>query len=106
MGASIIGPVTSVQFLDNIGFQFNFTGTPVGTFDVQVSADHSQDLEGNVTVAGNWTSIPFSTQPAAAGAGATIYIDINQISAPYMRAIYTRTSGTGTLNAFITAKMV
>lgn len=106
MSGNITGPVTSTQFLDNIGFQFNFTGSPTGTFQVQVSADHSQDLEGNVTVAGNWTSIPFTPGPAATGSGETIYIDVNQISAPYMRITYTFTSGTGTLNAFITAKML
>lgn len=106
MGANVTSAVTNIQFLDNIGVQFNFTGTPTGTFSVEISADYEQDTNGNVTNAGNWVSLVLSPIPAAAGAADSIYIDITQISAPWVRAKYTRTSGTGTLNGFITAKQV
>ncbi len=106
MGASVTSTVTNIQFLDNIGIQLSFTGTPVGTFDVQISADHAQDANGNVTVAGNWISLTLDPVPTASGSADSIYIDINQTSAPWLRVVYTRTSGSGTLNGYITAKGV
>ncbi len=104
--ASITSQVTNIQFLDNIGVQLNFTGSPVGTFAVQISADHAQDAEGNVTVAGNWIALTLSPAPVASGSSNSIYIDMQQLSAPWIRVVYTKTSGTGTLNAFICAKMI
>lgn len=113
---SITSAVTCIQWLDNVGIQFNWTGAPVGNFSVEVSADYAQDTEGNVTNAGHWapltltylsgpntftsgTSIPSSV-------GSPIYLDLNQLSAPWIRQVYTKTSGSGTLDAFITCKMV
>ncbi len=106
MGASITSAITNIQYLDNVGIQGVFTGTPVGDFSVQVSADHAQDANGNITVAGNWVTLTLSPAPSAAGTADTFYIDLNQLSAPYVRLVYTRTSSTGTLTAYITAKHV
>lgn len=104
--ASITSSVTNIQYLDNIGIQLNFTGVPVGTFAVQVSADYLQDDYGNVQNAGNWIPLTLSPSPAASGAAAQIYLDLNQLSAPWIRVVYTKTSGTGTLNGYITGKML
>ena len=102
--ASITSAITNIQRLDNIGIQLNWTGAPVGTFAVQVSADYAQDIEGNVTNAGNWTPLALTPSPITA-LGSPIYIDIAQISAPWIRAVYTKTSGTGTLQTTIVGKM-
>lgn len=104
--ASITSSVTNIQFLDNIGIQLDFTGTPTGTFQVQVSANHAQDEFGNVTVPGSWIPITLSPSPAASGSADSIYIDINQTSAPWIRVVYTRGSGTGVLNGYITGKLL
>lgn len=106
MSGNITSPVTAIHFLDDIGVQFNFTGTPTGTFQVQVSIDYAQDLEGNVTNAGNWIPITLTPAPVAAGAAGQIYIDLNMLSSPWIRVAYVFTSGTGTLNSFITGKEV
>lgn len=100
---SLTSAVTNIQYLDNIGFQFDFTGSPVGIFTLQVSADYVQDPEGNVLNSGSWAplSVTYSTST-----GSPIYVDNFNISAPYMRAVYTKTSGTGTLNAYVTGKEV
>lgn len=103
--ASITSAVTNIQFLDRIGIQLNMTGTPTGAFQVQISADYSQDDEGNVLVPGNWIPLVLNPSPAATGSAAQIYIDILVTSAPWIRVVYTRASGSGTLNSFITAKM-
>lgn len=104
--SSITSAVSNIEFLDNIGLQLIFTGTPTGTFSVELSIDYQQDQQGNVINAGNWTAMSFSSSPVASGAAGTVYIDINQISAPWMRVKYTKTSGTGTLQGYLTAKMV
>jgi hypothetical protein len=107
MATSLTSPVTSVEFLDNIGIQLNFTtADAVGAFAVEISADYQQDTEGNVTNAGNWIPLTLSPSPAAAGASSQIYIDITQTSSPWMRVTYTRTSGTGTLNGWIVGKQI
>lgn len=106
MASAITSQVGRIQFLDNIGLQFNFTGTPTGTFAVQVSIDHEEDNLGNVIVAGNWIPLTFSSSPIASGAAGTIYIDLNQLSAPWIRVVYTPTSGAGSLNAFLCGKAV
>lgn len=104
--ATLTSLVTNIQRLDNIGIQINFAGTPTGTFDVQVSADYAQDEFGNVTNVGNWISLDLTPSPAASGSASQIYIDIAGLSAPWIRVKYTRTSGTGTLNTYVTGKML
>jgi len=104
--SSITSAVSNIEFLDNIGLQLVFTGTPTGTFSVELSIDYQQDQQGNVINAGTWTPMSFSITPVASGAAGSVYIDINQISAPWMRVKYTKTSGTGTLQGYLTAKMV
>lgn len=104
--ASITSPAININFSDNVGLQLIFTGSPVGTFSAQVSIDHTQDSQGNVIVAGNWVDLDFGTTPAASGSADDIYLDMNQLSAPWIRVKYTKTSGTGTLNAYIAYKVL
>ncbi len=84
-------PPTCVQWLDNIGFQFNFTGNPQGNFNVEVSADYAQDMNGQVQNPGNWVAITLNPQPVANGIPDSVYIDITQTSAPWIRATFTNT---------------
>lgn len=107
--------ITNVQMLDNCAVQFNWTSSPVGTFQVQVSIDHAEDSEGNVTVAGNWASIPLTYLVAGVSTtaltiptsvGSPVYVDLNQMSSPWLRVVYTNASGSGVLNAYITGKML
>ncbi len=116
MSAPITTPVTCIQWLDNIGLQFNWTGAPVGSFAIQVSSDYVQDPEGRVTNPGSWIPLTLtyltapdvftSAQSIPTTVGSPIYVDLNQLSAPWIRAVYTPVSGSGTLNAFATAKAV
>lgn len=113
--ATITSTVSSIAFLDDIGLQFNWTGSPVGTFAIQVSADYAQDAQGNVQNTGNWVPLTLTYWNGAAfvtatslptSVGSPIYLDLALLSAPWIRTVYTKTSGTGTLNSFITAKSV
>lgn len=104
--ATLTSLVTNIQRLDDVGYQANFTGSPVGVFTVQFSADYVQDFMGNVTNTGNWITAPLGSPSAASGSAGSVYIDLAGLSAPWIRLVYTKTSGTGTLNAFITGKML
>lgn len=113
MTGNLTGKVTNINNLDNVGVQLNWTGSPVGTFSVQVSADYAQDTQGNVTNAGNWISINITywngstfttTSTIPTSVGSPIYLDLDLLSAPWIRVIYTAGSSTGTLNAYVTAK--
>lgn len=106
MSASITSLATNIQQVDNVGIQLNFTGSPTGTFSVQVSADHTEDVNKNVIVAGHWESLTLSPTPTASGTSGDIYIDLNQLSAPWVRIVYTRSSGTGSLDAYVTGKAI
>lgn len=91
--ASLTSPVVSLLTTDDVGLQLIWTGTPTGTFDVQVSCDNA-----------NWTSVTLSPAPAAAGSASNAYVDLSLLSAPYMRVVYTKTSGTGSLTIYLAAK--
>jgi hypothetical protein len=88
-------PVTNIQFLDNIGIQFVWTGTPTGQFFVDVSLDNA-----------NWDTLSITPTILASGSASSAYVDLNQMSATYLRVRYVVTSSTGTLNAYLTAKEV
>jgi hypothetical protein len=106
MTSNITSSATNIAYLDNIGVQFNFTGAPVGTFKIEVSTDYNEDTQKNIINPGSWTPLTLSPAPTAAASASTIYIDMNQLSAPWIRSGYTASSGSGVLSAFVTGKMV
>lgn len=108
MSASITSAATNIQYLDNVSIQLNFTTSDaVGTFSVQGSLDHAANsLTNQQITAGNWVTITLPTSPVAASADNQILLDLNQLSFPWIRVVYTRSSGSGTLNAYISAKAV
>lgn len=106
LSGNLISTVTNIEFQDNIGVQLNFSGDAEGLFSVQVSMDYAQNSQGAVSNAGNWIGLSLDPAPAATGSGGNIYIDLNQLSAPWIRVIYTAASGTGAVNAFICGKMI
>lgn len=94
MGLNVFSDAINVQWLDNIYFTVNFTGTPTGTFYVEGSGD------GGV----NWQRVRLLTNPVASGAPDSVGIEINQAPMPLLRVVYSRISGSGTMNVFVTAK--
>jgi hypothetical protein len=95
MATPITSPTTTIQFTDNVGVQLNFTGTPTGTFSVNVSLDNI-----------NFIPLTLPQVPVASGTAGQIYIDLTQLSSPYIQITYSPISGTGTLDAFIGAKEI
>lgn len=93
MSGNITSNVVAVQTMDNIGVEFVWTGTPTGTINVDISND-------KVT----WQAITLSPGITPAGGAQNAYLEYNQISAPFFRCRYTRSSGTGTLAISVTEK--
>lgn len=111
MSANITSSVTNILGLDNIAYQANVTNgsSPVGTLTAQVSLDYAADSQGNVTNAGNWTNIqtaPGTDLSLSVTTNGTYTLNLAAIAAPWIRLVYTKTSGSGTMNAFIAGKHV
>jgi hypothetical protein len=108
--------ITNIQYMDNIGIQVNITsGSASGTFDVTISADHFAvtSITGNgtgteiVTVPGTFITLGAPYQAViTSGSPTNIYFDLTQLSAPYIRLLWTPSSGSGTFDAFLVGKMI
>lgn len=105
LSTSYISPVEQVIESDVTGFQINYTGAPVGSFAVEVSADYNK-----VTGVGNWIPLTLSVNGALVNGLAVpsntspIYIDIYGCSMPYVRIHYTSASGSGSANIYMLYK--
>jgi hypothetical protein len=95
MSADVTSAATDIRWLDNVVMYLTFTGTPTGTFKVQVSPD-------NLT----WVDLALVPTPTASGAGGSHRIGLNQLPDPYVRAAYTAASGSGSLTVKIAGKMI
>ena len=113
MSGNISGTPSIIQDLTLIGYALSWSGTaPVGTASIQVSNDYALDGDGRtVSNAGTWTTITLNYNGSAVtsipitGNTGTAYIDIDSHSAYAMQLIYNATSGTGTLQAIVNAKV-
>lgn len=85
----------------NYSMQFVFTGSPNGTFKLQISDDQGRntaalaaDQSSGVT---NWTDVTGSAQPISA-AGNHAY-QVENAGYAWVRAVYTASSGSGTVTS-------
>lgn len=110
MSANITGPATVIQRLPGLSYDLVWTGTPTGTFTVQVSNTYAQGADGKVIAIGNWKSLPTSafsgTYPVASGSAGSGFLDLVGTSAYAVRLLYNFTSGTGTLTVVPCAKVL
>lgn len=105
MATSLTSPVTIITNITDIGYDISWTGTAVGAFSVEVSNTYSIDASGAVQNAGFWTPLTLTGTVNPAGTDDNGFIDIQGVSAFAIRLVYTRTSGTGTLNSVVVGKV-
>ena len=109
MTASFNGPATIINGLTGISYDLAWTGTPTGTFSVQVSNTYSLNANGSVANAGNWNTLPPSafvgTIPTPAGSPGNGFIDVLGTEAYAIRLVYTAASGSGSLTVLACAKV-
>ena len=94
MASNVTGPSTNILYTDRVGFQIVYTGTPTGSFSVEVSNDET-----------TWQELTLSTAVSAAGSAGNDFIDA-ETSAKFVRLVYTASSGSGSLDVHITAKSI
>lgn len=95
MSSDITSTAIQLMGFDNLGIQFIWTGTPTGDFGVEISLNSS-----------DWTALPLSPAPAAAGSAGNEYVEVNQSTAKYLRCTYVASSGSGSLQILVSQKMV
>jgi len=105
MSASVTSLVTVIQTNSMISYDISWTGTPTGTFSVQVSDTYQQNAAGVVSVPGNWSTLPLSSTPTLTGSAGNGAIDIDASGFYAIRLVYNYTSGTGVLNATVSGKV-
>lgn len=106
MSSNIISAVTVIQNTSMISYDISWTGTaPVGVMSVQVSNTYTQNADGSVRNAGNWTTLTLTSPPSVSGSTGNGFIDVALTGCFAIRLVYTRTSGTGTMNATINGKV-
>lgn len=110
--ASLTSTVSVIPTITRIGYSFSWSGSsPVGAVSIQLSNDYSLNPGGTVYNAGTWTtySFPYAgsnvTSVAVSGNTGTLFINLVDIAAYAIRAVYTKTSGTGTLQCLMTGKV-
>lgn len=102
MAANFSTAPTDIRYQDNITYQVNVTsGTGIGVMDVEVSSDYNP-LTSN---AGNWTALGVAYRAVIDGTGVGVF-DLNQLGPCYSRLTYTRTSGTGAMDIYVSGKQV
>jgi hypothetical protein len=89
----LVSSVVAIEQIDNVAVQLTWTGNAVGVYAAQVSNDRS-----------GWSALDTSGAPSIAGTAGTIMLDLNLTSAPYLRVVYTKTSGTGALTVIVSGK--
>lgn len=100
--------VTSIKHRDTVAYQLQWTGTPAGTFGVQVSNDYNPGLPESAQGSGalnngTWTDVTLTPTPTTSG-NTSGTINLTQLGSVNVRCIYTNASSSGVLTGFISAK--
>lgn len=91
MSGDLESPSHDMSIIDGFCVQAIFTGSPVGTLEIQVSLNDT-----------DWETLADSSV-AVSGAGSEVY-NVSRVFYDKMKVVYTATSGTGTLNVQLNTK--
>lgn len=104
MSADITSKVTILNGLSMFSYHIAWNGTsPSGSITFQTSNDYSQDSQGNVLNPGSWNDMVVSGPTDISGDSGEGFLDATQCSAYAIRFIYTRSAGSGEMEATIKA---
>lgn len=106
MSGSITSKITIIQQLSLISYSISWSGaSPVGSVVVEVSNDYTQEADGSVRNPGIWNALPLDSATSVSGNSGNGFIDIDLNSGYALRLRYVSTSGTGTMQAIVSAKV-
>lgn len=103
MSGDVTSSAVDVRYLDSAALQAVWSNgsTPVGVLTVQGSVNYGQP---GVTAA--WTTISLSATLNVSGSSGSAIADLTQITYPYVRMVYTRSSGSGSLDIWVSGKEI
>lgn len=115
--ATLTSSVSNILHKDNVGIQLDWTGSPVGNFQIQVSNNYKPQLAQTEGLGapnnGTWTPLQVSNDQTGTAsiniptsAGNPITLNLTQLSWAWLQVVYTNTSSTGVLTGVITAKAI
>jgi hypothetical protein len=103
-GTVVISSATSIQYLDNVGLQWNWSGNPSGNMQVQASVDYNPGLpQTGQFQNGAWNELALTTTPSTSS-GSSFYINLRQVAAPWIRTVYVHSSASGVLSSYVYSK--
>lgn len=105
MSGDITSSVTIISNISLGSYIASWSGaTPIGTLTVEVSNDYSVNADGSVKNPGTWVVFPSATGAVSGNTGTGAF-DVADNGFYAMRLKYTRTSGTGTMQAYFAGKV-
>lgn len=107
MTADVISLPSNINAFGDCSYTLNWTGTPTGTFQVEVCNDYVPSPPGVIPeepMSGTWVPLTLSTSVTASGSAGTAAIDIVGTSFAWIRLHYVFSSGTGHLTATVAGK--
>lgn len=93
---------TNVNYLDNSGIQVLWSGTLLGQLKIYASNDQVQ----GTNLPTNWSELDFGSSIVIDNTNSDIIINMNQLPFSWIALEYISTSGTGSITAKLTTKMV
>lgn len=110
--AELLSLPSIIQMISQVSYAVSWEGsTPIGVINIQVSNDYSTNPDGSVKNEGIWTNLVLSINGSliedipVTGDSSNGFINISNIAAYAIRLRYGKTSGTGLLQATISAKV-
>jgi hypothetical protein len=115
-GTGVISRIIDIDEIDNISFDCAWTGTPTGTFTVEVSNSflpNTTNMNGTPIRVGTWQSVTSAvdgtiTNPAGSASNCLFGFNPTKLamSCTYLRFRYTNTSGSGQLEVYVNGKAI
>ncbi len=95
---------SGVIYRDSIGYQVNWSGTPIGTFQINGSLDYNPGTpqSNGALNAGSWVTI--TSQAVGSGTSQPVLFNLNQLAAPWTQFQFVSSTSSGTLAVYVTAK--
>lgn len=103
--ATITSEVTVATNLSLISYDISWAGSsPLGIIAIQVSNTYSQNADGSQRDAGDWVTVPLANANISGSSGNGM-LEYRLAGAYAVRLLYTKTSGSGSLQATVNGKV-
>lgn len=99
MSGDLESAVQPIPYIDDVGIQCIWEGDAVGVLAIQGCLDYNAQVPDDA----HWVTVLTAN---VSGVDGVWLADMDLLSFPWIRVIYTSTSGTGTLKVLVTGKMI